>query len=128
MIRALESGTRVILLFVIDRNLTKYRQNSERGQGFFFQSVVRLERALSLKGASLLIREGEPSREIGKLLAQYKIETVFLNREDTPYGLVRDKKIINDDESHKSTKYEIGKRNSMNHESGLTREACGASF
>ena len=49
---------------------------------------------MSLAGASLLIREGEPSREIGKLLAQYKIETVFLNREDTPYGLARDKKII----------------------------------
>ena len=94
MIRAFESGSPVILLFIIDRNLTKYRKTSERRQGFFFQSVVRLERALSLAGASLLIREGEPSREIGKLLAEYKIETVFFNREDTPYGLARDKKII----------------------------------
>ena len=74
--------------------MTKYWKTSERRQGFFFQSVVRLEKALSLAGASLLIREGEPSREIGKLLAQYKIETVFFNREDTPYGLARDKKII----------------------------------
>ena len=94
MTRALESGSRVILLFVIDRNLAKRHGNPERRQGFFFQSVVRLERALSLRGASLLIREGEPFRVIGKLLTEYKIETVFLNREDTPYGLARDRQII----------------------------------
>ena len=89
----MESGKRVILLFIIDRNLTKYRETSERRQGFFFQSVERLERALLSAGASLLIREGEPSREIGKVLAEYKVDTVFLNREDTPYGLERDRKI-----------------------------------
>ena len=55
---------------------------------------MRLEKNLALRGVSLLIREGEPSQEIGKVLTEFQIVTVFLNGEDTPYGLARDEKIL----------------------------------
>ena len=54
---------------------------------------MNLERNLSSRGASLLIREGDPSQVIREVLTEFNIEKVFLNREDTPYGLARDKEI-----------------------------------
>ena len=90
----MEAGLGVILLFIIDRNLSKLWERSEKRRGFYFSSLVSLERSLASRGASLLIREGEPSQEIGKIVTEFEINTVFLNREDTPYGLTRDKKIV----------------------------------
>ena len=90
----MEAGLDVILLFILDKNLSKYWGAAEKRQGFYFSSLVNLERALASRGGSLLIREGEPSQEIGKIVTEFQVKTVFLNSEDTPYGLARDKKIV----------------------------------
>ena len=90
----MEVGLGVILLFILDKNLSKLWGGSEKRQGFYFSSLVDLERTLASRGASLLIREGEPSQEIKKIVTEFQVKKVFLNREDTPYGLARDKKIV----------------------------------
>ena len=94
MNRAIEAGQGVILLFILDQKLSRYWGRSEKRQGFYFSSLVNLERNLSSRGATLLIREGDPSQVIREVLSEFKIKTVFLNREDTPYGLARDKEIV----------------------------------
>ena len=53
----MEAGLGVILLFIIDRNLSKLWERSEKRRGFYFSSLVSLERSLASRGASLLIRE-----------------------------------------------------------------------
>ena len=93
MNRAIEAGRGVILLFILDQKLSGYWGRSEKRQGFYFSSLVNLERNLLSRGASLLIREGNPSQVIREVLTEFNIEKVFLNKEDTPYGLARDKEI-----------------------------------
>ena len=94
MSRAVEAGRGVILLFILDKNLSKYWGESEKRQAFYFSSLVNLEKDLLAKGSSLLIREGLPSQVIREVLTEFNVQEVFLNREDTPYGLTRDKEIV----------------------------------
>ena len=93
MNRAIEAGQGVILLFILDQKLSRYWGRSEKRQGFYFSSLVNLERNIASRGASLLIHKGDPAQVIREVLTDFNIETVFLNKEVTPYGLARDKEI-----------------------------------
>lgn len=87
---ALNTGTEVVPVFVIDQQLIKRWSGAEKRLAFLFQSLHRLETAIRKKGGQLLIAEGDPAELIPQLATANDVKDVYFNREYTPFGRRRD--------------------------------------
>lgn len=92
--QALQENDEVQLVFVFDPLiLNKLTDKQDRRVTFIMESLQDMERTLQKRGASILIRYGNPVEEIPKLARELKVATVYANRDYEPYAKKRDAEV-----------------------------------
>ncbi|HEX5802636.1 MAG TPA: deoxyribodipyrimidine photo-lyase [Azospira sp.] len=88
---ALAAGGPVYCAFVFDSGiLDALPTRADRRVAFIHASLVELDAALRARGGGLLVRHGDPRREIPALAAALGVATVFANRDYEPAAKARD--------------------------------------
>jgi deoxyribodipyrimidine photo-lyase len=89
--QALQENDEVQLLFVFDPLiLNRLTDKQDRRVTFIMESLQDMESTLQKRGASILIRYGNPIEEVPKLARELGVETVYANRDYEPYAKTRD--------------------------------------
>lgn len=85
-------GTRPVLgLFIFDTDiLDDLPDRRDARVEFIHQTVDALRTDLQQLGSSLLVRVGKPEKVFEEILTEYKITSVFTNRDYEPYAADRD--------------------------------------
>ncbi len=89
---ALRSSEKVVPCFIFDpRQITeKNKYRSENALQFMFESIEDLRQQLKKHGARLYTFFGKADEVVEKLIAQEKINAVYVCRDYTPFSLHRD--------------------------------------
>lgn len=90
---ALESGARVIPLFIFDRRIYAGSRAAGARTSFLLEGLKKLDDALRKQGSGLLIRHGEPAIVLQQLLEAASADKIFFNRDYSPYARQRDRQI-----------------------------------
>jgi deoxyribodipyrimidine photo-lyase len=90
---ALLSGRPVLPVFIFDENIISELPRNDARVNFIFQNLENIDKFLKQRGSSLLCLTGDPVTVFGKLITEYPVTNVFLNKDYEPYALQRDKKI-----------------------------------
>ena len=90
---ALKSGTKVQCIFIFDTGILDGLPKDDARVTFIWQQLKKINTALKSFGASLLIKHGKPLEVWKELIANYKIDTLFFNRDYEPATLKRDKDV-----------------------------------
>ncbi len=93
--QAIRQSETVFLLFVFDTNiLNKLKDKDDRRVSFIADSLRELEKSIESKNSALIVRYGDPVKEIAKVVQELKIEAVFVNRDYEPNAKARDEQVL----------------------------------
>ncbi len=87
---ALQSGQRVITVFVFDPVILDSRYMSAARVQFLLAGLAALRTAIHRAGGRLLLYRGDPLQVIPQLVEETAAEAVYCNRDYTPYAVRRD--------------------------------------
>ncbi len=87
---ALKEADEVICLFILDSRLL---ETSPSRTAFLYSCLRSLDESLQKQGGRLILRQGDPKRELEKLLREGKASTLYFNRDYSPFALRRDAEI-----------------------------------
>ena len=90
---ALESGKKVLPVFIFDTNITEELPCDDARISFIYDSLRRINTFLLSCQSAIEIFKGDPYEIWSTLIRKYKISEVFYNRDYEPYALERDSKI-----------------------------------
>lgn len=91
---ALKTHENVLPLFIFDKKiLDKLENKADARVEFIHDQVNKIHEELAKKGASLLVKYGDPETVYEELLKEYAIESVHTNRDYEPYANSRDEKV-----------------------------------
>ncbi|HDR68469.1 MAG TPA: deoxyribodipyrimidine photo-lyase, partial [Bacteroidaceae bacterium] len=90
---ALNSGLPVLPVFIFDDNIIEELSPNDARINFIYDNLHFINKELNAHGSAVLILKGDPVKVWEKLIAEYDIGGVFLNRDYEPYALLRDGKI-----------------------------------
>ncbi len=92
--QATRAAQQVFVVFVFDTNiLDRLKDEDDRRLSFIADSLEEVQAALREKGSDLIVRHGDPVREIPKLVRELKAEALFFNRDHEPQAKRRDEKV-----------------------------------
>jgi len=97
LLELLSQAETVIPSFVFDPRQIDRKQNeyfSEPAFQFLLNSLGELDKDLTMHGSKLQIFFGNPADIVRSLIEKDKIETVFVNKDYTPFARTRDKAIV----------------------------------
>jgi deoxyribodipyrimidine photo-lyase len=90
---ALDAASEVIPVFILDDRLL----NSPRVRGprlaWMLEALRRFAADLDRYGARLIVRRGDPVKELAVLLTEAKADGVYFNRDYSPYAVRRDRQV-----------------------------------
>ncbi len=92
---ALHDAARVIPVFVLDPRLLDSDKLASARKQFLFDSLADLEARLRERGGRLIVRRGEPARELVRLVRETQADAVYFHRDYTPYARRRDGRAVN---------------------------------
>ena len=87
---ALNSGKKVLPVFVFDKNILKKIPKSDARIDFIYKNLQKMQLEFYKYGSSMLVAKGNPIELIPKLCEKYKIESVYTNEDYEPYARKRD--------------------------------------
>jgi deoxyribodipyrimidine photo-lyase len=88
---SLRGGKKVMPIFIFDTEiLGKLEDKQDARVGFIHQEVQRLKKELEGFGSSVLVRVGKPLEIFESLFNEYRVISVYANRDYEPYALERD--------------------------------------
>lgn len=87
---ALRSGVRVMPLFVFDPVLLNSPFAGTPRLTFMLNALRSLDASLREMGSGLVIRQGEPSEVLARVVREFGAEAVYANRDYSPYARERD--------------------------------------
>ena len=87
---ALNSGKKVLPVFVFDKNILKKIPKSDARIDFIYKNLQKMQLEFYKYGSSMLVAKGNPVELIPKLCEKYKIESVYTNEDYEPYARKRD--------------------------------------
>jgi deoxyribodipyrimidine photo-lyase len=90
---ALDAHERVVPVFVLDERLTGGRFPSANRAHFLTESLRELRAALQQRGGTLVLRSGEPERELPALAAETDSGAVYFASDVSPFALARDRRV-----------------------------------
>ena len=90
---ALQTGTPIIPLFIIDPTLTNSPYVGENRLSFLHGGLRALDEGLRGIGSQLFIRSGTPLAVLTKLVAEMAVTHIFAEEDVSPYARRRDQKI-----------------------------------
>ncbi|MBV2225210.1 MAG: DNA photolyase family protein [Cloacibacterium sp.] len=92
--RALESGKKVLPIFIFDEDILDLLVNkSDKRVDFIVQALQTLNSFLKSKNKGIKIFKGKPLEIYKKLTENYEIEAVYSNEDYEPYAIKRDQEI-----------------------------------
>ena len=95
LIEALENSREVIASFILDpRQLNRNPFFSLRAAQFMVESLRELELELKARGGKLYFFNGIAEKVVSELITSKRIDSVFINRDYTPFSRKRDEKIV----------------------------------
>jgi deoxyribodipyrimidine photo-lyase len=84
------SGGAVVPLFILDDEILEGRWASPARTAFLLATLRALDEALRARGSRLVVRRGEPLRELLAAARECGARGVYWNRDYTPYAVQRD--------------------------------------
>lgn len=94
--QALESGKKVLPIFIFDEDILDLLENkSDKRVDFIVQALQTLNSFLKSKNKGIKIFKGKPLEIYKKLTENYEIEAVYSNEDYEPYAIKRDQEIAN---------------------------------
>ena len=94
--QALESGKKVLPIFIFDEDILDLLENkSDKRVDFIVQALQTLNSFLKSKNKGIKIFKGKPLEIYKKLSQNYVIEAVYCNEDYEPYAIKRDQEIAN---------------------------------
>lgn len=92
--QALQNAAAVIPVFVLDAQLWHSEQLAPARKQFLLDSLVALDAALRARGSYLIVRQGNPAREIETLARETQADAVYFHADYTPYAHKRDLRVM----------------------------------
>jgi len=92
LIQALKESDKVYPVFCVDPRQAIPKKNSYFSKfalGFMYQSLLDLDKELKRIGSKLYILYGEPHLRLRELLIKYKITSIYINEDYTPFAKKR---------------------------------------
>ncbi len=94
LFQALESGKKVLPIFIFDEDILDLLENkSDKRVDFIVQALKTLNSFLKSKNKGIKIFKGKPLEIYKKLTENYEIEAVYSNEDYEPYAIKRDQEI-----------------------------------
>ncbi len=94
LFQALESGKKVLPIFIFDEDILDLLENkSDKRVDFIVQALQTLNSFLKSKNKGIKIFKGKPLEIYKKLTENYEIEAVYSNEDYEPYAIKRDQEI-----------------------------------
>ena len=90
---ALNSGKKVLPVFVFDKNILKKIPKSDSRIDFIYKNLQKMQLEFYKYGSSILVAKGNPIELIPKWCEKYKVESVYTNEDYEPYARKRDLEI-----------------------------------
>jgi deoxyribodipyrimidine photo-lyase len=90
---ALSAAETVVPVFILDRRLLQSRYNGEKRTAFLLGGLRDLDRSLRERGSRLVVREGDPARELGTLRREAGADAIFAEEDVSPYSRSRDARV-----------------------------------
>ncbi len=91
LLHALNSGKKVLPIFVFDTNIFENLDNKQDARvGFIYNQILELKRILENHGSTLRIFYDNPNEAFLKLINEFSINAVFANRDYETYSIARD--------------------------------------
>ncbi len=85
---ALEPGTGVLPVFILDQHLLS--KPAAPRQAFLFDGLRALDDSLRRLGSGLILRQGDPLRELILLVAESGAQRIYAEEDYSPYAVRRD--------------------------------------
>ena len=83
----------VLPIFIFDDNILNELPNDDPRVNFIYQTLFDINLVLKKHNISLLILKGKLEDVWNKLIQNYTIESVFINKDYEPYAIKRDQKL-----------------------------------
>jgi deoxyribodipyrimidine photo-lyase len=93
LMHALNEDLPVLPVFIFDNNITGELNKDDPRISFIYDSLRIINNELRKYGSSLLVLQNDPLAAWRKLIADFEINTVFINRDYEPYAITRDNSI-----------------------------------
>ena len=91
LFQALESGKKVLPIFIFDEDILDLLENkSDKRVDFIVQTLQTLNSFLKSKNKGIKIFKGKPLEIYKKLTENYEIEAVYCIEDYEPYAIKRD--------------------------------------
>lgn len=88
---ALKSGLPVLPVFIFDLEILEDLSDRKDARvGFIHQSILALQKELVQNGSNLIVKTGRPLEIWKQLVSEFRIRSVFYNRDYEPYARQRD--------------------------------------
>ena len=91
--QALSSGLPVLTLFIFDENILGDLSSDDARVNFIYERLRSINMELNKHGSSVKIFIGEPVSVWKKIITQFDIENVYINKDYEPYAIDRDDQI-----------------------------------
>lgn len=92
--QALESGNRVLPIFIFDRHILDALEHKKDARlQFIHQRLLAIKKDLQKKGSDLLVLYGYPEKVWESILETYPVAEVYTNEDYEPYAIKRDQNI-----------------------------------
>jgi deoxyribodipyrimidine photo-lyase len=90
---ALTAGLPVLPVFIFDEHILEELPRDDARVGFIHERLAVMNRQLNERGSSIWTYIGDPVRAWEKILTQYEVDRVYLNKDYEPYATDRDARV-----------------------------------
>ena len=90
---SISTKSNVLPIFIFDDNILNELPNDDPRVNFIYQTLFDINLVLQKHNTSLLILKGKTEDVWNKLIQNYTIESVFINKDYEPYAIKRDQKL-----------------------------------
>lgn len=94
--QALLDGASVIPVFILDPALLQSRTLAPARRQFLFDSLADLDEQLRARGSRLILRQGDPARELAHIAGETGAKAVYFHADITPYARRRDLRVTHE--------------------------------
>lgn len=93
LLKAITNNKDVLPIFIFDTNILKELPVDDARVYFIYQRLKILNDELLLQGSSLLVLQGDPVKVWEKLIQQFDLNKVYVNKDYEPYARERDHRV-----------------------------------
>ena len=90
---ALDYAEQIVPVFIFDPNLLDSPYVGTKRLAFLLEGLHRLDADLQARDSRLIIRRGEPTQELSRLLAESGSDVILAEADFSPYARRRDEKL-----------------------------------